>query len=334
MGIWYISREGKKAGPFSMEQLSALSKQKKLKQSDLVWKDGMEQWINCLKVPEIEHFFKTSPPNPPSIPVPVIEEQKLPEISNQNDNINKNIEDIKDTDNEDIPVIMVKKKKKPAQKSQSFMTPMRIVLIFGGGFFLLMCSCCLIFMFAFAKGAVKVAEKAAETQAKIDAKSVNGPNETTIEAKIGIPFEIEPGHLLIFNQQGNGSYTTYIEGLVGVGAAQRVHDKVSSIVVIVANITDDGKIWNWKGFSDISSMKDEFGNELQHYIIPDQIIDIGGQQWYLDNRPKSIAPKKQEVYMLAFEFLPETSKQFEVKLKYGKSLIILKGDRGESAKTP
>lgn len=325
--MWYITRSGKKAGPFSLEQLAALSKQKKLKETDLVWKEGMKEWINCLSSPEISHFFKNSTPEFPPLP------NTTNDIKKDNKSISSQKTIIDDNDaeeNEDnIPVILINKNKKKIEKKKSIVTFMRIGLAAGMISLLLLCSCCLFFV---STGARKVVEKAAEIKAIKDAKSVNGPNEIEIEAKIGVPVEIEPGHVLFFNQQGNGTYTTYLEGLIGVGAGQRVHEKVSSIVVIVSNFTNDGKIWDWKGFSDISSMRDEFGNQLQHYIIPNQIIDSGSSYWYLDNRPMSVAPKKQEVYLLAFELLPETSKQFEVKLKYGKSLIILKGARGESAK--
>lgn len=324
--MWYITRNGKKAGPFSLDQLAALSKQKKLKETDLVWKEGMKEWINCLSSPEISHFFKNSTPEFPPLPNTTNDIKKDDEsVSSQ-----KTIVDDNDAEeNEDnIPVILIKKNKKKIEKKKSIIIPMRIGLAAGMISLLLLCSCCLFFVGASAR---KVVEKVAKLEAEKDAKSVNGIAERTFEAKIGEPLEIEPGHFIQFTKQSNSPIIAYNDRFVGNRFAELLHENISSIEFVIANKSNDGKIWEWKGFSDISSVTDEFKNEILNVLIPNQVVDLGGKYQYLDNRGISIAPGKFELFLVPFKMLPQTSKNFEVKFKYDKSLIILKGTRGQTS---
>jgi hypothetical protein len=41
---WYMTRQGKKCGPFSEDKLRELAATNRLLPSDLVWKQGMAQW--------------------------------------------------------------------------------------------------------------------------------------------------------------------------------------------------------------------------------------------------------------------------------------------------
>jgi hypothetical protein len=41
---WYFSREGVKAGPVSSSKLRAMARSGELLETDLLWKEGMEQW--------------------------------------------------------------------------------------------------------------------------------------------------------------------------------------------------------------------------------------------------------------------------------------------------
>lgn len=161
---------------------------------------------------------------------------------------------------------------------------------------------------------------------KLDAASVY------IEAKIGNPIEIEPGHFVAFTNQGNGSVNTFIEGLVGNSLAERVHENVSIVELMLANRSNNGKIWNWNGFQEIDSMTDEFGNELQYLVVPRQVVMAGEKVVYLDNRAVDINPGKHESQIIMFKMVPETSKSFKLKLNYNGKFIILSGLRGETLK--
>lgn len=41
---WYYSRDGVKTGPFSSSKLRSLARSGDLRESDLLWKEGMDQW--------------------------------------------------------------------------------------------------------------------------------------------------------------------------------------------------------------------------------------------------------------------------------------------------
>ena len=58
--MWYIARDKKKSGPFTTEQLESLAKQGKLRSSDLVWQQGMENWVPGASLPETSKYFKST----------------------------------------------------------------------------------------------------------------------------------------------------------------------------------------------------------------------------------------------------------------------------------
>ncbi len=64
--MWFISRDGKQAGPLTTEQLEIQAKKLKLFGSDLVWKEGMTEWVPANSIAEIKIFFapEIPPPSP------------------------------------------------------------------------------------------------------------------------------------------------------------------------------------------------------------------------------------------------------------------------------
>jgi TM2 domain-containing membrane protein YozV len=50
---WYYSHDGQRLGPVSSEQLKELALAGKLGPDDLVWKDGMEDWVAAGKIKKL-----------------------------------------------------------------------------------------------------------------------------------------------------------------------------------------------------------------------------------------------------------------------------------------
>ncbi len=63
---WFFSKGGQQLGPVSSEQLKQLAASDQLQPSDLVWKDGMSQWIEARKVKGV---FP-----PPTVPSPQVQQ--------------------------------------------------------------------------------------------------------------------------------------------------------------------------------------------------------------------------------------------------------------------
>ena len=51
---WYYSHAGQRLGPVSTDQLKDLAAAGQLGPDDLVWKDGMENWVPAGKVKKFE----------------------------------------------------------------------------------------------------------------------------------------------------------------------------------------------------------------------------------------------------------------------------------------
>ena len=68
---WFYSKSGQQLGPIPSEQLKQLATSGQLQPSDLVWKDGMGQWVEARK---IKGLFPaqpmSSPQGPPNSPQP------------------------------------------------------------------------------------------------------------------------------------------------------------------------------------------------------------------------------------------------------------------------
>jgi hypothetical protein len=78
---WYYARDGRTLGPVSAETLQQLSRQADLLSTDLVWRDGMPDWVPASSIGLGSSAIANSPPEiglqnarhntPPSIPVPL-----------------------------------------------------------------------------------------------------------------------------------------------------------------------------------------------------------------------------------------------------------------------
>ena len=83
MSQWYYSESGQQAGPVSSEQLKQLATSGQLQASDLVWKDGMGQWVEARKIKGLFPQQAVRPPQlPPTVPPvpPVLPQQSLPPL--------------------------------------------------------------------------------------------------------------------------------------------------------------------------------------------------------------------------------------------------------------
>jgi hypothetical protein len=47
---WYYSKAGKRSGPVGGQQLKELAAKGQLDPADLVWKEGMAQWVPASKI--------------------------------------------------------------------------------------------------------------------------------------------------------------------------------------------------------------------------------------------------------------------------------------------
>lgn len=59
--LWHVSQDGRQQGPFTPEQLKSLAESGRLNPSDLVWKNGLSEWVTAASV---KGLF-TSPVPPP-----------------------------------------------------------------------------------------------------------------------------------------------------------------------------------------------------------------------------------------------------------------------------
>lgn len=78
--VWYMSIDGDQEGPFAAAELKAFAKNGKLRQSDFIWKDGMEEWVPARRVTGL---FTTPPPVPKKQPPPqpLLDQQQSPRRS-------------------------------------------------------------------------------------------------------------------------------------------------------------------------------------------------------------------------------------------------------------
>lgn len=51
--MWYYSKDGLQMGPVSLEELSVKAKGGEILPSDLVWREGMADWLALARVPEL-----------------------------------------------------------------------------------------------------------------------------------------------------------------------------------------------------------------------------------------------------------------------------------------
>ena len=68
---WFYSKHGQQQGPVSSEQLKQLAASGQLQPTDLVWKDGMGQWVEARKVKGLfPAQAMSSPQEPQNVPQP------------------------------------------------------------------------------------------------------------------------------------------------------------------------------------------------------------------------------------------------------------------------
>lgn len=67
--VWMAVVEGKQHGPLSNSELKSLADGKRLQPTDLVWKEGMAEWVPASK---IKGLFPTAPPPLPAPPAPAV----------------------------------------------------------------------------------------------------------------------------------------------------------------------------------------------------------------------------------------------------------------------
>ncbi len=65
---FYVSINGQQSGPFNLDALQQMIKQKQVQENSYVWKEGMSAWQPASNVPEVAQLFKTSAPPPPPPP--------------------------------------------------------------------------------------------------------------------------------------------------------------------------------------------------------------------------------------------------------------------------
>jgi hypothetical protein len=78
--LWYYARDGKQQGPVGSEELKRLAAAGQLRPTDLVWKDGMADWLAAAKVRGLfpAAVEAVSIPDPVSRPLEAGEEEVLP----------------------------------------------------------------------------------------------------------------------------------------------------------------------------------------------------------------------------------------------------------------
>jgi len=63
---WYVGRDGQQSGPFTTDQLRQMRSQGELSPGDLVWKQGMAEWVDWTTVGEISGGGRPARPAPRS----------------------------------------------------------------------------------------------------------------------------------------------------------------------------------------------------------------------------------------------------------------------------
>jgi membrane protease subunit (stomatin/prohibitin family)/stress response protein SCP2 len=59
---FYININNEQSGPHNLDVLEQMAKEGSLKRDTMVWKNGMENWLPALQVPNLESFFSHLPP--------------------------------------------------------------------------------------------------------------------------------------------------------------------------------------------------------------------------------------------------------------------------------
>jgi hypothetical protein len=69
--MWYLGRDGRQEGPISDEELRTLVRNGSLRRADLVWRDGMADWLPAGQIPGLPFPVQaTYLPPPPQVAQP------------------------------------------------------------------------------------------------------------------------------------------------------------------------------------------------------------------------------------------------------------------------
>lgn len=60
---WYLFRDGQQHGPITREEVSKLVELQRLRQTDLLWREGFAEWMELAAIPELKP--RLSAPRPP-----------------------------------------------------------------------------------------------------------------------------------------------------------------------------------------------------------------------------------------------------------------------------
>jgi membrane protease subunit (stomatin/prohibitin family) len=65
---YYVAKNGQQLGPFTLDQLKQFVVSKEFEANDLIWKEGMENWLEANQVEDVAKLFSSSGNTPPPIP--------------------------------------------------------------------------------------------------------------------------------------------------------------------------------------------------------------------------------------------------------------------------
>jgi hypothetical protein len=66
---WFFSRQGKQEGPIPQMQLRDLIRNRQLQLTDMVWREGMAQWLPVQSIPDLSTGTANGPPPIPAATV-------------------------------------------------------------------------------------------------------------------------------------------------------------------------------------------------------------------------------------------------------------------------
>ena len=78
---WFVAAGGERLGPIPQADLLTLAREGRIKATDLVWREGMSQWVSAGQAPELAGVL--APPTPPVIDTkdePKVEEPKPSQV--------------------------------------------------------------------------------------------------------------------------------------------------------------------------------------------------------------------------------------------------------------
>lgn len=65
---YFIAVNGQQTGPYNMQQMQQLAANGQLTRASLVWKNGLQNWVEASQLLDLQQIFGAAPPPPPPIP--------------------------------------------------------------------------------------------------------------------------------------------------------------------------------------------------------------------------------------------------------------------------